>query len=247
MKTYGVIFLLLATGWAAVALHHGGAALWLLWPAVSFFVVAVAYLGAGPGPFGKRKNGTIAPWALIALLPYTCLAWLTWWIARASRWEAACSLVAPNLWIGRRPAARDLPPAAVILMVDLTCELWEPRRARRLPGYLCVPTLDYGLPPLQTLSSLVGRIAAADGVVLIHCAEGHGRSAAVAAAVLVARGLAPDLPAAERQLALARPRVRINADQRRGLVAWYENIRRPLKTRTNRATAESRLPRRTEA
>ena len=221
MKSYGLIFLLLATGWAAIAIHHGDGALWLLWPSVSFFVVAIAYLGGRASVFGKTKEGTIALWAFVPLLPYTCLAWLTWWIARATTSEPPCSLVGPDLWVGRRPLPRELPDQ-VGLIVDLTCEFWEPRGVRQHDGYLCVPTLDYGLPPRDVLDRLVHQIATADTRVLIHCAKGHGRSAAVAAAVLVVRGLAPDLAAAQRQIAVARPRVHLNAEQRRALTALFQ-------------------------
>src|SRR3569623_1658332 len=57
-------------------------------------------------------------------------------------------------------------------------------------------------------------VAALDGPRYVHCAQGHGRSAALVAAVLIARGLAADVDAAERQMTHARPRVGLKPVQR---------------------------------
>ena len=58
-------------------------------------------------------------------------------------------------------------------------------------------------------------VARFDGPIYVHCAAGHGRSATLAAAVLVERGSAPDMLAAERMMKGARPTVRLSSEQRR--------------------------------
>ena len=55
---YAIVFALFAGGLVWVAITNGGAALILLWPGLSFLMVAVAYSGIGVAVFGK-KNGRL--------------------------------------------------------------------------------------------------------------------------------------------------------------------------------------------
>ena len=57
--------------------------------------------------------------------------------------------------------------------------------------------------------------------VLVHCAHGHGRSATVMGAILIRQGIADSVDDAEKIMKKSRPRVRLNARQRKGLGAWY--------------------------
>ncbi|GMU51072.1 MAG: hypothetical protein AMXMBFR33_02180 [Candidatus Xenobia bacterium] len=58
-------------------------------------------------------------------------------------------------------------------------------------GYLELPIADRGLPSRQALLELAGQILAREAPVGIHCRAGIGRSAVVAAAVLILEGVAP--------------------------------------------------------
>jgi hypothetical protein len=58
------------------------------------------------------------------------------------------------------------------------------------------------------------------GTIYIHCAQGRGRSAALAAALLIARGMAANVDEAEAALSRARPSVRLNSAQR----AWVARV-----------------------
>jgi protein-tyrosine phosphatase len=103
--------------------------------------------------------------------------------------------------------------------VDLTAEFPEPRGVRTGRTYLCVPILDGAATDEQTLRELIDKIVAWPGGVYIHCAMGHGRSAMVAAAVLLARGLAVTAGEAEQSLRRGRPGVRLNRAQHALLTA----------------------------
>lgn len=61
---------------------------------------------------------------------------------------------------------------------------------------------------------------AAGRPVLVHCAHGHGRSATVLAAILIAEGRASGVAEAEALMQAQRPRVRLNRRQRAALLAW---------------------------
>jgi len=209
---YGPLFLVLGASIAALGAMAGGAALALLWPAVSFGAVGVAYMAARPVMLGKRADGTLAPWAIVLLAPYLLLALLILRVERILTRERAADEVAPGIWVGRRPLGREIPDR-VRWVVDLTAELAASAAVRGRDGYLCVPVLDGTAPGEAALRDLLARLREGDGV-LVHCASGHGRSATVAAALMVARGLAADVEIAEALMRVKRPGIRLNATQR---------------------------------
>lgn len=61
---------------------------------------------------------------------------------------------------------------------------------------------------------------AAGRPILVHCAHGHGRSATVLCAILIAEGRARGVDEAEAMLKAERPRVRLNWRQRQALKQW---------------------------
>ena len=209
-----VTFTLLAAAWLALAVSRGGWHWLYLWPAWSFLIVAAAYAGLGARVLGKRADGTIAPWALVLLLPYFLLAWVAWrlhgLIARPQRAHE----IVPGLWVGRRTHAAGLP-RGVECVVDMTSEFWEPSAVRDGRMYVCLPTLDHHVPDENRFRELVRRVAESDQTVYVHCAHGYGRAAMVAAAVLILRGHAADLDEAERLIRRARPKIHLGRRQRR--------------------------------
>jgi protein-tyrosine phosphatase len=198
---------------------EGGGYWGLAWLALSFLVVGIAYAGVGPRVFGKRPNGTMSPLHVIVLFPYLVLLWAVWHVSRLLSPQSCCQSFAPGLWLGRRVFAHELP-SGIDLVVDLTAEFPEPKKVREERTYWSVPTLD--ALPLDSVAfdGLVRRIAAWPGNVLIHCANGHGRSGMVAAGVLIAKGIERSVEDAERNLRRVRPGVRLNRAQRETLVRW---------------------------
>ena len=219
---YAISFATIGAGFVALAVTRGGWWWLSVWPGLSFLIVAAAYAGGGPHWFGKGAGGRFAIWAWLLLGPFILFTWLTWHAARLLSREPAGHEVAPGVWVGRRAGPHELPPDTR-LVVDLTCEMWAPRGVR-LAGrsYVCSPTLDGTAPVDEAVHHLLEQVAAAPGAVYIHCAQGRGRSAALAAALLIARGAAGDVDEAEAVLRRARPTVRLNAMQR----AWVTRITR---------------------
>lgn len=66
---YGVLFLLLLLATAVFAAQRGGWWWTLLYPSLSFGIVAAAYLGLGAILFGKQKDGRLAFLAVMFLIP----------------------------------------------------------------------------------------------------------------------------------------------------------------------------------
>lgn len=184
-----------------------------LWAGLSLVLAGAAYAGLGSGVFGKRRDGRMAWWAIATMLPFLAAAWGAWYVRRVLMGGRCCHPVAPGLWLGRRPVSASEVPAPVRTIVDMAAEFPERRDVIAGREYLSLPTLDNHPPPLAALRSLVDRLAGAEGDVYIHCAAGLGRSAIVAAAVMVRRGLARDAADAVAKLSAVRAGVRLNRRQ----------------------------------
>lgn len=219
---YALVFTILGIACAAMAVQHRLAI--LFWPALSCAVLAFAYAADAPRLLGTRDDGRIAWWAWLVLGPYLLATLALWHVARLTGREPACHRVGDRLWLGRRPLPREVPPG-VTTIIDLTAELPESRRVREGRRYFCIPTLDTGCIGDDALDRALAAVRDADGDVLIHCASGHGRSAMVAAAVLLSRGEAPSPALAEQALRSARSGVCLNRDQRRALATFATNRR----------------------
>jgi protein-tyrosine phosphatase len=207
-----IVFLGLGLYLVALGVGLGGVALILLWPGVSFGVLGTAYAGLGACVLGKQLDGRMAWWAVVLMLPYLLLTWAVWHLQRRMSKEACCNEVVPGLWVGRRPYAKEVPPD-VGLVVDLTAEFPEPRGVRAGKSYVCLPILDASIPGEEALRGLIETVAAWRGRTYLHCALGHGRSAMVAAGVLVKRGIAENVRQAVKIVRQARPGARLKRPQ----------------------------------
>lgn len=202
--TAGVVLVFLSRyleGWAYL----------LLWPGNSCLLVGEAYGGFGVKLFGKRPNGSLAWWSWVFLLPYLAFTWGIWKLKRQFSTEPLYNEVVPGLWVGRRVLGEELPEGARVL-VDVTCEFAEPSSALARCEYRSLPTLNYSVPPREALVALVEDLAGRDGV-YIHCAQGHGRSATVAAALLLRRGLAATAEEAIQMVVRVRPKTHLEPCQ----------------------------------
>lgn len=180
----------------------------LLWTAASFAAVGLAYLCNSCRIFGKRHDGTLAPANVVALAPFLLFTGSVWHLARLLSREPAISTVTPRLRLARRLLPRELP-ADIDLVLDLTAEFPATTHDH---NYLSLPILDGGVPDPTQLRATLAAIPP-DATTLIHCAQGHGRTALVAACLLIQRDNL-DAPAAIAAVLTARPNARMNAAQR---------------------------------
>ena len=181
----------------------------LVWPAASLAVIAAAYLWLGPHVFHKR-DGRLHPVTRIGMFPYLAGGWLTFphYRRTAPPWVD----VTPKLVLGRRlndAEARTQIERGVRAVLDLTGECEAPPAFRAI-AYRNIPILDLTIPTPRQFADAVNfiRAHATDGQkVYLHCKLGRSRSAAVAAAYLIAEGVANDAQEAVALVRKARPEI----------------------------------------
>lgn len=223
---YAIVWFCVAATLGTHAAQSRGSGWFLLWPALSCFLVGIAYAGIGSAIFGKRPDGRISSLHVIVMLPFLLFTWIVWHLTRCIEQTDAWNEVTPNLLIGRRVLPYELPQS-VDLVVDLTAEFMEPLGVRTQADYRSLPTLDAMIPSLSQFTKLVHEVADHPGTTYIHCAQGSGRTGTFAAAVLLARGIARDSTDAIQRVRTARPGVRLKPGQRRFLSRFAAESPRP--------------------
>ena len=129
--------------------------------------------------------------------------------------EPAINYVNASLAVSRKLLAREVP-ADVKIVCDLTCEFVDPKYLRAKPRYNCHPVLDAGACSATELIDLARRLPPSnDELLLIHCANGHGRTGMFAAVWLLAHGFATTVDDAITMLRNTRPGIGLQSRQRR--------------------------------
>ena len=211
---YAVFFVACSAGLAVIAFPLAPISVLELWGSLALGAVGLGYAGVGARIFGKRSDGRMRPLNVLTLAPYLVLLWSVWHLSRALRRESPFNELVEGIIIGRRLLPGEYPEG-IESVVDLTAEFPESSRIRQGRIYRAFPMLDASPSTPAALRQIVRAIIDLPGDVYIHCAEGHGRTALVAASLLVARG---DVRSAGEAVALVlerRPLARMNAIQRK--------------------------------
>lgn len=211
----GLLLLIIAFLLVLAAGIHQGWWWLLLWPAFSFALAAAGYFYLGPCVFGKSEQGLIPLRNQFLLLPYLLYLIGIWHLSRLIRQEQAIHQLTDTLLISRRLLSKELP-CQVVHVIDLTCEFNE-SQALRSVGYFCFPILDRSVPSQVELRTWIEKTASLEGTVLVHCAEGHGRTGLFTAALLLDSGQAETVAEALQLIQRQRPRVRLSREQKQML------------------------------
>lgn len=165
--------------------------LWMLYPAISLFLVALAYFTVRPHIFQKQRNGqmTVASWMLLA--PYFLFAWLNsrLWTRRHPQDSLVLQLNGVEVYLGRIPSAKHTRQYDALF--DCCAELAVNQHVQ---SYEKLNSLD--LIPIQSTQLLLAAEAFDRFVqpliqtnrthkVLIFCALGYSRSCSVLIAWLL--------------------------------------------------------------
>jgi hypothetical protein len=232
---FALSFSLTAVVFGMLAIQQAGQATglgWLLvygeaYLAICFVALATVYglRAAGVSVEGVLVRPVWSPIIRALLLPYLVLGGVTLYVSRWFSREGLLNPVAPGLYIGRLPFPFEragLRAAGIGAVLNLCWEFPRLSGTDRAPGIETahVPILD-GAPPsdqqFREAVAWVVRWRAEGRCVLIHCAQGHGRTATIAAAALRQLSLAPDIEEALAMVARARPHAAPARDQRAAL------------------------------
>lgn len=204
---------------------------WLIsYCGLAFLLVGCAYLGFVPNVYRKRTNGTFPVWNRLLLAPWLLLAEASFRLSILTLREVPFAQVERNLYFGRRllrlEAMQGLA-AGWIGILDLAGEFSEVTSLRECDRYQSLPILDATAPNLEQLHFAVTWLqdCTKRGSVYVHCALGHGRSATVIIAYLLATGSVRDYSEGIARLQTLRPGVKLNTTQIKSLQAWTEVLR----------------------
>ena len=183
---------------AGAAFAWGGAALWLIWPAVALLLVALNYALLGAEGFQKRQDGSLSPATRWLLAPYLAAAWINsrlW-----TRKHPQPDPVVDNVWLGRLPTPAELKDSPFDAVLDLCAELSLDSRGLR--AYQSLPVLDLCAPSAEQCLAAAHAIERLrqQGPLLVCCALGYSRSATAIAAWLLHSGRAATVDAAIVQI-----------------------------------------------
>lgn len=191
------------------------------WPSIWFgttmLAVGANYAFPKHCPIFRKQRGTLGLGRKLILLPYLGLLHGTWHILRMTSSEPPFVELAPGILIGRRLLAHEYPP--ITTLVDLTAEIDEhvPNGSTLLP----FPILDGAPAEPAKLREMARQIGESAKPIYIHCAQGHGRTSMVAAAVLLELELARTTDSALETIRMVRPGAKPNAAQLEALEAAY--------------------------
>ncbi len=232
---YSLVFLVLGVASAATAAAaregDGAAAVAFLYLAFSFLLLSAAYAGLGPRLFLKRADGCLRPWTWLLFGPYLLLNALTFRLYRLGNREPAHGEAAPHLHFGRRLTPAEVRRAQALgwqSVLDLAPEFSEVAGLRAVPRYRSLPILDGTAPTAEQLRAAVDWLAesVARGPVYVHCALGHGRTATVVLAYLLATAQIASVREGLAHLRTLRPGVGLSRQQA-NLVRSLERSKEP--------------------
>ncbi|STQ91487.1 phosphatase PAP2/dual specificity phosphatase family protein [Iodobacter fluviatilis] len=188
----------------------------LLWPITSLLILTAAYLGLGPEAM-QKDHGQRRFSAQVLLWPY---AIVTQQVHRyLLKSLPAAEEISRGVWLGPISAAADPRFKSVL---DLAAEY--DRQAPAEAIYHSYPLLDLQLPDQQTLQRCVHTLQSMPQPVLVHCALGMTRSAAVLLAWLVVSRQAKDIDEAVAFLQTKRSQFVLNSAQLNQLARLCDDI-----------------------
>lgn len=205
---------LLGLAWG-VSMRYVGAP--VVWFGLAMLAVGMNYGFPQHFAIFRKSHGQLAWVRKVFLLPYLAPFYGIWHLLRLTLPEAPFAEVVPGFFLGRRLLLHEYP--RVKTLVDLTAELDEhiPSNA----DLFAFPILDGAPAPPAMLREMARKIASSPQPIYLHCAQGHGRTSMVAAAVLIELGVVQSVPEALEKIRMVRPGAKPNAIQLEALTAAF--------------------------
>jgi len=112
----------------------------------------------------------------------------------------------------------------MLTVVDLTSEFTESTTLPTVPHSVLIDILDGGTLPPAKLAEYARELKTLPRPIYIRCAQGHGRTALMAALLLITLGTERNQDDALQQIKQIRPRTAFDTAQRRGMNAAIVEI-----------------------
>lgn len=198
-------------GWVSGYAWHA-ITVFVLWLTAAAVLLHLAYAENDPHAFAKRADGRLPLWGRIVLLPFYVPFWIRQIALTFFSGESATDQLVPGVYIGRRPIRRSDFPPEVTVIVDLAAECASATVARDdSVRTISFPVLEAGVRGAGDLVACIDALP--EQGVLIHCAQGHGRTGFFACAFLLRRGVVQNLSEAIALLTHARPKAKLRQAQ----------------------------------
>jgi hypothetical protein len=226
---FGALGAVLATLAAHSTAEGATAAAWLVAGAEGYAAICLLTMAIGYAlnHWGIPLDGAFErlgwTWAIdVLLFPYAVLARLTLGLLRRCDSMEPFHPVGERLYVGRLPFREEhsrLSEVGVTSVLNLCAEFPRLSGLKSRPGLetAFVPILDGSAPSPRQFQAAVDWTSARhfEGhSVLVHCAQGRGRSVTIAAAALCRLGLAADSDEALAAIRAARPKANPSRIQR---------------------------------
>ncbi|KAJ4766736.1 Membrane-associated phospholipid phosphatase [Rhynchospora pubera] len=192
---------------------------------ILFIITIVSHTAINlPLVLGKNpKTGQFPFWSILFFSPFLLFSQLYFHFKRIKRrGEPLYNEIYDGFYLGGWPRSETDMPTGDLSVIDCTCDL--PHRGLIDPeDYICIGAFDTRSPlPWQIELAVRWACAKRDTgrKIYIHCAFGHGRSACVMCAFLVALGITESWKEAEKIICKKRPRIKMNRLHRSTLEEW---------------------------
>ncbi len=210
----GVSYLAGAVVLMALAMLGGGW-LWLFYPAASLLLVALIYLMVRPHWFQKQEGGRMTVASLMLFAPYFAGAWVNSrvWTRAHPEDSPVIQVDGIQLSLGRIPSGRH--PSDYDALFDCVAELPVQAISTSYAQYLSLDLVPLTSEQLRVAAQRLEAMlqSGRPRSVLVFCALGYSRSAAVLCAWMLRKGAVDSVEAAAAIVRQARPWVVLKPDQ----------------------------------
>ncbi len=205
-----------------IAIYFSGWALWLLWLAGAWLLIAANYLLFGASGLQKQQNGHFKLAVYLLYLPFFAIMWLNsrlWTIKHPTD-----DLIIDEVYLGRIPSSKSLNQNHFISVVDLCAEL--PIGCFN-GNYKLIPVLDMTPLSQQECQQAAQTIEhyRQQGKLLVCCGLGYSRSATAVIAWLLWTKRANTLQQAIAIVKEQRNSIVITRQQQLILSNWLANFK----------------------
>ncbi len=151
----------------------------LIWFAINFLIFTIAYYFNKPSMIlGKNRDGICNKFLMIINLPWILFTQIIFRMqVFCIKEDFANKIAHTNIWISRRPLENDNLDK-FSLVIDLTAEFTRDLNAK---NYICIPNLDAHY--LKNIEIIDKKFKNSN--ILVHCANGHGRSSIFVALLML--------------------------------------------------------------